>query len=58
MNLQDPPPPIPNPAPTVPDIGRGGDVVDPMPHPPEEPMPVPEPLPEPDASGPRGPEAP
>ena len=36
----DPPPPVPNPAPTVPGVKRGDDLVDPMP--------VAEPLPDPD----------
>ena len=45
----DPPPPVPNPAPIVPGVKRGDDVIDPMPQPPDDPMPVPEPLPEPDA---------
>ncbi|CAM3297273.1 hypothetical protein [Asticcacaulis taihuensis] len=45
----DPPPPVSDPAPDVPDIS-------PVPKG-EEPIPVPEPLPPPDAWGPRGLEA-
>ena len=44
----DPPPPVPNPAPTVPGVKRGDDLVDPMPQLPDDPMPVAEPLPDPD----------
>ena len=43
MTLPDDPPPVPNPAPTVPGVKRGDDLVDPMPQLPDDPMPVPEP---------------